>query len=338
MMIVSKRTALPVFLLLFFLSGLLTAQQESETYRFSPAYEQGAKWHVDYQSQFSCRFRVVAQGEVVSKRNINIVENRSYVKKFLKLVDGHPQKLKHFYISANRKRRHGNNNPRSKQLEEQGIKVRFEWSPETESYRITSSSNELTQVTKDRLRGRELFEYFLPDHPVNPGSDPWTPDVDQPVSMMFGNSQSSSDLQIVPEFERFVCELSEVREENDQTLAVISILMDTGDQVSVEDGEVFARLEGELLYNLTAQKPVKFTISSRPAGISFRRDVEDTTVHVENMGLFITTRYSTATKTPDLNKKNNRPNDTAPAESASDQNKNSNRNTTTDAPRSRSDE
>jgi hypothetical protein len=288
-----RNTLLICLLLLPVVVSSLPAQSGPTTYQFKPDYTKNKKWLVDYQSQYSCRFRVEAQGEVVSNRQFNIVENRKYVKEFLSTENGHPTTIEHFYLEANRQKQTEQGSSSRNQLPEQGARVQFTWNPDSESYDIAESSHELGDETHNRLRPHELFNVILPEEPVHIGSEPWTPELERPVSLSFG-SNSDEDEIMVPEFKRFICELSNVREEEGSTIALISVLLSTGESAKNAEDQIYSRLEGELEYDLTEQKPISFSITSRPAGISFKRQVEDTTVYVENMGIFISANYNSS--------------------------------------------
>ncbi len=281
------------FLLLPLFASPLQAQSGPTTYQFKPDYKKNKKWLVDFQSQFSCRFRVEAQGEVVSRRQFNIVEDRKYIKEFLSVENGHPTTIEQFYLESTRQRQTEKGDAVREQLQEQGANVQFQWNPDDESYGIKQTSHELDENTRKRLRPRELFNVILPDKPVHIGSEPWTPELDRPVSLHFGTNADDIET-MVPEFSSFMCELSNVREEEESTIALISVLLSTGNSAKDAGDKIYSRLEGELEYDLTEQKPIKFTITSRPAGISFQRQVEDTTVFVENMGIFISANYNTS--------------------------------------------
>lgn len=287
------------FLFTFLTLSLLTAQSDSK-YEFNPDYKEGEKWVVDYQSNFSTRFQVEAQGKIVEKRRLELIDNRKYAKTFKNVQDNTPTVIEHFYVRANRQEQPANNQVT---MEEQGAQVTFKWNSEKNAYDI-QSSHDLSEETKSRLMAREIYRLFLPDKPVHMGSAPWAPEVDNPVSMMVALKGNEEENVLLPEFNNFTCELDNIREENGRKIAKILIRLSTSETDSASANQVDARLEGHLNYDLDNQKPVDFRISSRPAGISFKQKIEDATVNVENMGISISVKYNTSSSGEDLNSEN----------------------------------
>lgn len=286
-------------LLMCMSTSVLVAQSDSG-HTFHPKYTDGEKWVVDYQSDFASRFQVEAQGKVVDKRRVELIDNRKYVKTFKKVKKNKPAVIEHFYVRANRKKQ-----PENKQvtMEEQGAQVTFTWNSDTENYDITSTSHELSESTRQRLLARELYRYFLPDTPVTLGSDPWEPDVEHPVEMVVALKGNERNNVLIPNFQNADCELANVWSEDGNQLAEISIQLSTSEAEAASDDRVSTRLEGSLVYNLDRQKPVEFSLSSRPAGISFKQKIEDTTLNVKNMGISISVKYHTSPTNDELNMK-----------------------------------
>ncbi len=295
-----KRLLLATPLVVLFPGLLLSAtgQDEDRAYRFNPAYGDGEKWVVSYQSQFSCRFQISSRGAQSPEKKIKKVANRKYIKTFRSVKEGRPRTIEHVYVVANRKlNRGGGARETTERLSEQGARVHFSWNGDTGRYDLSETSHDLPDATRKRLTARELYELFLPDGKVSVSDESWTPAVERPLSILFRMGSGNESPSVFPELETFACELTEVRKNDDQTVGVIEILVKTKVADQERERDVYARIHGTLLYDLTRQKPIDLTLSSRPQGITFRRSIEGGELHVNDMSVFIKVRYDTSGET-----------------------------------------
>ncbi len=290
-----KRLLFVSFLFLIFaLPRPAVGQEDSSSYSFEPAFQEEEKWIVTYQSQFSCRFQIYTQGKQMAEETVKKVQNRKYTKTFHKIEGNRPVKVEHFYVVANEKTKKGSDdNQSTTKLPEQGAQVMFNWNSESGKYETTNTSHDLSKEAKERVTARELYELFLPSKKVSVGGDPWKPSVSKPLAVLFSTDDKEGSPSLMPELETFACELSNIRSRNDRKIGVIDILMKTKESSRNSD-DLFARIHGQLLFDLNRQKPIRLTLSSRPVGISFRRDIQDGELRVNDMGLFINIQYDTS--------------------------------------------
>jgi len=287
-----ERLSAIVLVLFLAFSSPLISQDDPEGYAFQPAYEAGETWVISYQNQFSCRFQIFSRGAKTLEQQVKKVENLKFTRTFHAVEDGRPTEIEQFYIRANRRSKTGDAEQTTEQLPEQGARVHFRRN-EDGGYELTETSRDLPEESRAHLKAKGLYELFLPEKRVSPGSDPWSPDEKNPLAVLFEMGTSGDNPTVRPELETFACELANLRRRDDRRIAVIDILIRTKGSRTGAPEKVFARIHGQLLYDLTRQKPVSLTLSSRPVGISFRRSLADGELRVNDMSVFVSLRYDT---------------------------------------------
>ncbi len=248
---------------------------------------------VSYQSKMSCRLTILSGDDEVSSKHIQKIQNRKYVKKVEKQSGDRPTRFRHHYIDAKSRKQVGKGSKFEKEVSPlQNKRILLDWNSKKGAYTINRDNYDLPDDVLNQVSGMELYEYFLPPADVDYKKSTWNPTLKNPLSYFVSTDAEEEPMSSVPEVESAECKLREMKKDGDQNVAVIGITVKFASG-GVENEENEQKLKGKLLYDVTRQKPVSFSLRTDPPGISFQKESGHNRFHVKHLNVSLSIRYDT---------------------------------------------